>query len=77
VTPVLSLTEAAEHPHQQMRGVFAAEDGVLQAAAAPRFSKSPNRPSGTPPRSGADTRAVLEELGLDPERLIASGTAHG
>jgi alpha-methylacyl-CoA racemase len=77
VTPVLSLIEAAEHPHQQARGVFAADDGVLQATAAPRFSKSPGRASSTPPKSGADTRAVLEEMGLDPERLIASGIAHG
>jgi alpha-methylacyl-CoA racemase len=36
--PVLSLAEAALHPHNQARGIFKiSADGVLSAAAAPRF----------------------------------------
>ncbi len=37
--PVLTLAEAAAHPHNAARGVFrVAPDGRLDAAAAPRFS---------------------------------------
>jgi alpha-methylacyl-CoA racemase len=36
--PVLSLSEAARHPHNVARGTFAeSAGGALQAAAAPRF----------------------------------------
>jgi len=38
VSPVLSFTEAADHPHNQARGVFTTTDGVRQPAPAPRFS---------------------------------------
>ncbi|GAB3951962.1 CaiB/BaiF CoA transferase family protein [Streptomyces sparsus] len=43
VTPVLSVDEAAEHPHHQAR-----RSGP--ATAAPRFSGCPPRFSGAPPR---------------------------
>jgi len=37
--PVLTLAEAAEHPHNAARGVFAADpEGGLDPAPAPRFS---------------------------------------
>ena len=36
VTPVLSLSEAAEHPHNQARGTFVSA-GIVQPAPAPRF----------------------------------------
>lgn len=36
--PVLSIAEAAAHPHNRARGIFRErEDGTLDAAAAPRF----------------------------------------
>jgi hypothetical protein len=35
---VLSLAEAAAHPHMKARGVYkSGADGALEAAAAPRF----------------------------------------
>lgn len=40
VAPVLTLDEAPAHPHNQARGAFAAVDGVVQPAPAPRFSGS-------------------------------------
>ena len=40
-TPVLGLTEAPEHPHMKARGSFITVDGVVQAAPAPRFSRTP------------------------------------
>jgi alpha-methylacyl-CoA racemase len=61
VTPVLSLAEAPEHPHVAARGTLVELDGVLQAAPAPRFSRSvPGTPT-TPPSPGGDTDAVLAE----------------
>lgn len=40
VAPVLSFSEVASHPHNAARGTFVTEDDVLQAAPAPRFSRS-------------------------------------
>ncbi|MEG0819134.1 MAG: CoA transferase, partial [Brevundimonas sp.] len=39
VTPVLTLAEAADHPHNQARGTFV-EAGITQPAPAPRFAAS-------------------------------------
>ena len=36
VTPVLTMAEAAEHPHNQARGAFV-NAGIVQPAPAPRF----------------------------------------
>jgi alpha-methylacyl-CoA racemase len=69
VGPVLSFTEAAEHPHNAARGTFFRQDGVLQAAPAPRFGRTPAakpRPSGAP---GTDTHAVLKESGATDEEI--------
>ena len=38
--PVLSLAEAAAHPHNVARGTFVSVDGVLQPGPAPRFSRT-------------------------------------
>ena len=40
--PVLSLSEAPEHPHMADREVFVKHDGVVQPAPAPRFSRTPS-----------------------------------
>jgi alpha-methylacyl-CoA racemase len=37
VAPVLSLTEAPDHPHLAARGTFETRDGVREPAPAPRF----------------------------------------
>jgi len=67
VTPVLSLGEAREHPHAVARGSFAPgpRDDARQPAPAPRFSVTPSATPAPPPPLGADTDAVLSELGLD------------
>ena len=36
--PVLTLSEAAEHPHLRSRGTLQMRQGVLVAAPAPRFT---------------------------------------
>jgi alpha-methylacyl-CoA racemase len=51
VTPVLSWTEAACAQHLRARGTVMQVNGVEQAAPAPRFSRTPAGPVGTPPKS--------------------------
>ncbi|MEA3180346.1 MAG: alpha-methylacyl-CoA racemase [Gammaproteobacteria bacterium] len=70
VTPVLTLAEAARHPHNIARRAFMTVDGVEQNAPAPRFSRTA-APDPRPPRkTGADTLAVLADWGVDPS-LVA------
>jgi len=69
VTPVLSLSEAPKHPHNQARGTFAEVDGVVQPAVAPRFSRTPGAVRSAAPQAGADGRAVLEEVGFTPQEI--------
>ena len=47
VTPVLTPTEAARHPHNLARGTFA-DQGVVQAAPAPRFEGTQAQPVAQP-----------------------------
>jgi alpha-methylacyl-CoA racemase len=42
VAPVLSFSEAMQHPHLQARDTVVEIDGVRQAAPAPRFSRTPS-----------------------------------
>ncbi|MEV0012020.1 CaiB/BaiF CoA-transferase family protein [Streptomyces sp. NPDC051840] len=69
VTPVLSLTEAAEHPHNVARGTFLDTGGPLRPAAAPRFSVTPAASPVTAPKAGEDTRDVLAGAGLTAAEL--------
>lgn len=39
VAPVMSLREAADHPHLRARGTIFERDGVMQPAPAPRFQR--------------------------------------
>jgi alpha-methylacyl-CoA racemase len=74
VAPVLSIAEAAEHPHLVARSTYVEHAGVTQPAPAPRFSRTPAALS-TPPRPpGADGRAALRRWGIaDVEALIDDG----
>jgi acetyl-CoA hydrolase len=67
--PVLSLQDAAEHPHMRARHTFEQVDGVLQPRCAPRFSGHPLQPVGPVPRIGQHTSQVLQELGYGEEEL--------
>ena len=66
VAPVLSIEEAAVHPHMADRAVYVAPGGVRQSAPAPRFGRSVPNPPEPPNARGADTDAILAELGIDP-----------
>jgi alpha-methylacyl-CoA racemase len=74
VAPVLSLIEAAQHPHLAARETFIDIGGVTQPAPAPRFSRTAAA-TPTPPRAiGASTVDVLQDWGIaDIDGLIAAG----
>src|SRR4051794_37492694 len=55
LTPVLTLDESLEHPHNVSRQRFLPLDGVLQAAPAPLFSRTPAAVPQGAPASGEHT----------------------
>jgi alpha-methylacyl-CoA racemase len=71
LTPVLSPTEAAEHPHNRERGVFAATPDGPRPAPAPRFSRTPAGPPGPNPAPGEHTGTALPDWGFTPEEVAA------
>jgi alpha-methylacyl-CoA racemase len=73
-TPVLSLSEAAEHPHLKARSTYVTHEGLLQPAPAPRFSRT--RPTLTtgPSAPGGQSRSALEAWGVkDVDALLERG----
>jgi alpha-methylacyl-CoA racemase len=71
VAPVLTITEAADDEHLAARGTFVDVDGVVQAAPAPRFSRSTVGVPAAARPPGADGRSVLEGLGYSSEEIAA------
>lgn len=67
--PVLSMDEAPVHPHNAARETFVEVSGVIQPAPAPRFSATPGKIQGPPPRIGADNDAALADWGFSPESI--------
>jgi alpha-methylacyl-CoA racemase len=59
VTPVLTWTEASHSEHLTARSTVITPHGVTQAAPAPRFSRTPSGPVGTPPKATTS----LDEVG--------------
>lgn len=77
VAGVISLSEAARHPHLVARGTFVERDGMVQPAPAPRFSRTTTSLT-TPPAvaTGAQTREALTAWGIaGVEELIERGAA--
>lgn len=68
-TPVLSLAEAPQHPHNAARQTFIKLDGITQPAPAPRFSRTRPATPASPSLPGDHTRALLSELGLDTRAI--------
>ena len=68
--PVLSVAEAAAHPHNVTRNTFLRTDGILQASPAPRFSRTAPVAGSPPARPGQDTEGVLTDAGLSPQEIV-------
>ncbi|MFH9569789.1 CaiB/BaiF CoA transferase family protein [Streptomyces sp. NPDC017454] len=68
VAPVLSLREAAGHPHLTGRGTYTEAHGVTQPAPAPRFSATPGTLRLPPAVPGAHTADVARDWDM-PELL--------
>ena len=74
--PVLTVEEAARHPHNVARKTVVTVGGIEQNAPAPRFSRTPAETPEAPHRAGEDTDAVLTEAGFSRaqiEELRSSG----
>ncbi|MEM6760171.1 MAG: CaiB/BaiF CoA-transferase family protein [Pseudomonadota bacterium] len=71
VAPVLTLQEAAAHPHLAQRGTYVSDDVPLQAGVAPRLSHWPARMPAAPGAAGGDADAILTRLGYAPDQIAA------
>jgi alpha-methylacyl-CoA racemase len=67
--PVLSMDEAPSHPHIAARETFVENAGVMQAAPAPRFSRTPGAIASPPPHAGQHTASALEDWGFSGEEI--------
>ncbi len=67
--PVLSMTEASDHPHLRERGTFVEVAGALQPGPAPRFSRTPCRISSPPPHAGQHTDEALADWGIPVDEI--------
>ena len=69
--PVLRMSEAYEHPHNQARQTFLEIGGVRQPAPAPRFSRTPGEIIRPPAHPGQHTKEVLADWGVPADRIAA------
>ena len=72
--PVLTMSEAAKHPHNVARKTFIEIAGTTQPAPAPRFSRTVASLPTAPVGAGANTREVLQSWGIqNVDELIIRG----
>ena len=67
--PILDLDEAPKHPHNVARETFVTLDGVVQPAPAPRFSATPGKIQGPPPKIGSNNEDALGDWGFSAEAI--------
>lgn len=77
---IATIDTVVAHPHTQHRGLLV-DIGDYRGIGSPvKLSRTPATYRSPPPTLGQDTRAVLEDLGLDAEqikRLYAAGIVRG
>ena len=69
--PVLTMGEAAQHPHNIDRGTFVEIAGTIQPAPAPRFSRTTPEVTMPPAHPGQHTMEILRDWGFDAARIDA------
>jgi alpha-methylacyl-CoA racemase len=75
LAPVLTMQQAASHPHVQARVTIVERDGVPQPAPAPRFSATPAALDRPPAVPGQHTDEVLGDWGFSVEEIGALRSA--
>jgi alpha-methylacyl-CoA racemase len=73
--PVLTMSQAAQHPHNVERQTFIDVGGTVQPAPAPRFSRTTAEVASPPAHAGAHTREVFEAWGVDGATIDAWAAA--
>ncbi len=68
-SPVLTLAEAGDHPHNKERQIFTELDGVTHPRPAPRFSRTPGEVRVRAPYQAEHTVEILTEWGFAPEEI--------
>jgi alpha-methylacyl-CoA racemase len=63
--PILNFDEAVAHPHNKARNTFVASADIVQAAPAPRFSRTEPELPEPPVAPGEHSEEVLASIGLD------------
>ena len=74
--PVLTMSQAMQHPHNVERKTFVEIAGVTQPAPAPRFSRTPSAVPTPPAHPGQHSREILRDWGFADskiESLLVSG----
>jgi alpha-methylacyl-CoA racemase len=69
LAPVLTMRQAADHPHLRARHTIVERDGVPQPAPAPRFSATPTALDRPPAVPGQHTDEVLDAWGFTPDEV--------
>lgn len=67
--PILSLEEAAHHPHNSARETFVEHHGATQPAPAPRFSRTPGAIRFSAADAAATDANALRDWGLTADDL--------
>lgn len=72
VAPVLSMSEAREHPHLASRETFTTHDGAVQPSPAPRFGRTANPSVRAAPTPGSNADEIARDWQLSDSRLLHS-----
>lgn len=67
--PVLTMSEAYAHPHNQARGTFIEVGGAMQPAPAPRYSATGTAMPQPAPMPGDQTEEILRSLGMGADEI--------
>jgi alpha-methylacyl-CoA racemase len=62
--PVLTMSEASAHPHNESRGTFVRIGGIMQSAPAPRFSRTKSEVKLPAGQATPDNNQVLKPWGV-------------
>jgi alpha-methylacyl-CoA racemase len=71
VAPVLTMSEASNHPQAVAREAYVEVDGIVQPAPAPRFSRTPSAIRSAPSAPSQADLKHLADWGLSSEEIEA------